>query len=619
MCGISGIALPHDRVDPGAVERMSAALVHRGPDDSGIVSDGNVCLANRRLSIVDLPGGHQPMTSADGRFTVTYNGEIYNAPELRRRHEQEGRLYRTTCDTETLLHLYADVGKDLVHHLRGCFAFALWDRELRELLLVRDRLGVKPLYFVHGRDGSLVFASEIKALLAAGTVAPELNVRALPTFLAHRATYGEETLFDGVRRLLPGHRLVWRDGDVRTDPYWDIAPANGADGGEGVAEWLELFRESVRLRLMADVPIGVFLSGGIDSSAITGVMSQLTDEPVRTFSVGFSEAGPNELPLARSVAAHFGTEHRDVTVTPREFFDALPLLTWHHDEPIGHPASVPLYFVSKLAAGHVKAVLSGEGADETLAGYARYPKTVYNLAAGRVYERVAPQAWRRAFGRRITGRRLSRTFLSKPADIRHLYFDNFAAFDAGTQLGLVAVGTNRADPHEETLSHYQAQPGDDVLSRMLYADCKTYLHALLMKQDKMSMAASLESRVPFLDHELVELTARLPARVKLRHGRQTKHVLRRGMETLLPKEVLTRRKLGFPVPIDAWLRGPFRTVVDDYVLSERARERRLFEPESVTHLVREFDAGSRHGERIWTLVAFEHWARCFLDGERPTP
>ena len=619
MCGISGLAVPQARaasLDPEAVKRMSAALVHRGPDDSGIVVAGNVCLATRRLSIVDLPGGHQPMTSADGRVSVTYNGEIYNAPELRRRHEQQGRRYRTTCDTETLLHLYAEAGKDLVSRLRGCYAFALWDHERRELLLVRDRLGVKPLYFVLEPDGSLWFASEVKALLAGGVVKAALNIQALPGFLANGATYGEETLFEGVRRLLPGERLLWRDGHVQVDRYWDIEPVPGAPGDD--AEWLEAFRESVQLRLMADVPIGVFLSGGIDSSAITAVMSELTDEPVRTFSVGFSEPGVNELPAARAVATHFGTRHRDVVVTPREFFAALPRLTWHHDEPIGHAASVPLAFVSRLAAEDVKAVLSGEGGDETLAGYARYPKTVYNVAAGRLYEQLTPRRWRRGLARRVRGRRLSRTFLARPADIRHLYFDNFAVFDQAAQRALLSVDAQEVDPHRDALRAYEARPNDDLLTRLLYADSKTYLQALLMKQDKMSMAASLESRVPFLDHKLVELTARLPAHVKLRRW-ETKHLLRRTMRGVLPEGVLRQPKRGFPVPLDTWLRGPFRPVVDEYVLGDRAVRRGIFAPDALHRLVHEHDGGLRHGNRLWTLIAFEHWARCFLDGEEAAP
>jgi asparagine synthase (glutamine-hydrolysing) len=633
MCGISGIAIPEQsarRLDAEAVAAMNAALAHRGPDDSGVVIVDNVALANRRLSIVDVPGGHQPMSSNNGTLTVTYNGEIYNAPDIRRALEREGHLYRTNCDTEAVLHLYAEHGKNAVRHMRGCFAFAVWDRERRELLLARDRLGVKPLYFTHATDGTLYFASEIKALLAGGAVSAELNVSMLPGLLANRATYGEQTMFAGVRRLPPGHVLTWRNGRIEITEYWDIdpiPPAGQLTDADYLAEWQHLFRESIRLRLMADVPLGVFLSGGIDSSSIAAVMSELADAPIKTFSVGFSEPGANELESARAVAEAFRTDHHEVVVTPEDFFAVLPHLTWHSDEPIAHPASVPLYFVAQLASRHVKAVLTGEGADETLAGYARYRTTLLNLAVGGGYERLTAPSLRRALSTRIcslppgsrTAQRLSRTFLARQADIEHLYFDNYSVFGAAMQRDLLApdlverIGPN--DPHADARRYFDAAPDADFLERILYADCKTYLHGLLMKQDQMSMAASLESRVPFLDHELVELTARLPRHLKLRRGTTTKYVLRQSMASVLPKAILSRPKMGFPVPIDAWFRGPYRSVVDEYVLGERAHARGLFNRDFVQRLVAEHRVGGRHGERVWALVSFELWARCFLDGE----
>jgi asparagine synthase (glutamine-hydrolysing) len=633
MCGISGIAVPEQsarRLDLEAVGAMNAALVHRGPDDSGVVIDGNVAIANRRLSIVDVPGGHQPMSSTDGSLTVTYNGEIYNAPDIRRSHERQGHLYRTNCDTEAVLHLYAEHGKDAVRHMRGCFAFAVWDRQRRELLLARDRLGVKPLYFTHANDGTLHFASEIKALLAGGAVSTELNVLMLPSLLANRATYGEQTIFAGVRRLPPGHVLTWRDGSIEVTEYWDIQPTlleeSLTDGGY-LAEWEHRFRESIRLRLMADVPLGVFLSGGIDSSSIAAVMSELVDGPINTFSVGFSEPAASELESARVIARAFATDHHEIVVTSEDFFGALPHLTWHSDEPIAHPSSVPLYFVSQLASRHVKTVLSGEGADETLAGYARYRTTLLNLALGRGYERVTPPSVRRILRTRIgslpygsrTAQRLSRTFLARQADVEHLFFDNFSVFGAAMQRDLLTpelverIGP--CDPHADARRYFDRAPDTDLLERILYSDCKTYLQGLLTKQDQMSMAASLESRVPFLDHELVQLTAQLPRRLKLRHGRTTKYVLRQSMASVLPKAILSRPKMGFPVPIDAWFRGPYQSVVDEYVLGERAVARGLFNRDFVQRLVSEHRSGARHGERVWALVSFELWARCFLDGE----
>ena len=636
MCGISGVAVPASRgraIDVDAVERMSASLTHRGPDDSGLTVDGKVALANRRLSIVDVPGGHQPMTSADGRLTVTYNGEIYNAPHLRRELEARGRRYRTNCDTEAVLHAYAEHGRDAVQRLRGCFAFALWDQRTRELTLVRDRLGVRPLYYTHASDGTIAFASEIKALLAGGFARAEANVAALSSYLTNGATYGEETMFVGVRRLLPGHQLVWRDGEVRTDRYWDV-PEPADDGplleaDEHVEQWSALFRESVELRLMADVPIGVLLSGGIDSSAIAAVMTELTGAPIRTFSVGFAEKQANELGYARLVARHLGSEHREVTVTGEDFFAALPRLAWHADEPMGHSASVPLAFLSQLAATEVKAVLCGEGGDETLAGYARYRRTLQNVAAGRRYDRVTTASLRRrvatavgALPRRSRqAQRLRRTFLHRPVELRSLYFDNFAVFGSDTLAGLLtaeaAARVGERNPHAEAERFFAARRDTDLLARMLYADQKTYLQGLLMKQDRMSMAASLESRVPFLDHRLVELGALLPGNLKLRHGRTTKYVLRRTMKGVLPDPILTRGKRGFPVPLDIWLRGPFRHMLDEYVLGDRVLQRGLFERVALERLVHEHEAGSRHGQRLWTLIALELWARCFLDGEEP--
>ena len=416
------------------------------------------------------------------------------------------------------------------------FAFAIWDRNKRELFIARDRLGVKPLYYVHADDGSLYFASEIKALLEAGAVAPEINYPALPDYLANHGTSAEETLFRGVKRLLPGHTLLWRDGGVEIRQYWDLSYPHGGEEGarrsdeDYLEEWAELFRTSVRLRLMADVPLGMFLSGGIDSSAIAAVMSGLVSEPIKTFSVAFREREANELAYARLVAEKFKTDHHEILVSPEDFFEALPRLVWHEDEPLAHPSSVALYFVSRLASRHVKVVLTGEGSDEMLAGYERYYKTVYNLALGARYHGWTGEALRGAVRRRIEGlpvgsrvrHKLTRTFLCLPPDIESLYFDNFAVFSRARQQDLLTrEARERAgalNPYADMRRYFDSTGSDSLLNRMLYADVKTYLHELLMKQDQMSMAASIESRVPFLDHKLVELTARLPERMKLRRG-----------------------------------------------------------------------------------------------------
>ncbi|HZI17555.1 MAG TPA: asparagine synthase (glutamine-hydrolyzing) [Pyrinomonadaceae bacterium] len=649
MCGINGIALAARAgraVERATLERMRDVLAHRGPDDRGLLLDGNVGLGHRRLSIVDVAGGHQPMSNEDGTAHLVYNGEVYNHAEHRPALEAAGHVYRTHCDTETILHLYEEHGPACVERLRGMFAFAVWDRRRRELFVARDRFGVKPLYYVHAEDGSLYFASEIKALLEAGAVRAELNYAALPDYLANHATSGDETLFEGVRRLAPGHTMTWREtGELKVEKYWDLSFDAGEEAGReagGVAarrseddlvsEWSGLFREAVRLRLMADVPLGMFLSGGIDSSAIAAVMSRMVSEPIKTFSVAFAEREANELEYARSVARAFGTDHHEVVVSPEEFFDALPRLVWHEDEPLAHPSSVALNFVSRLAARHVKVVLTGEGSDETLAGYERYRKTVFNLALGGRYHALTNEAIRGAVRSAaevapLPGtlkRKLRRTFLYLSPDIESIYFDNFAVFNRERQRRLLsAEAKERAgipvegvpDPYAEVRRFMSATDARTLLGRLLYADTKTYLHELLMKQDQMSMAASIESRVPFLDHRLVEFTARLPERLKLR-GWTTKYVLRRAMRGVLPAEILTRPKMGFPVPVGRWFRGAYRGVLDDYVLSERASSRGLFDRAEVARLVAEHcEGGADHSERLWSLVNFEMWMRRFVDGE----
>ena len=643
MCGINGIALSSRAAGGGGVEarvleRMRDVLTHRGPDDQGLMIDGAVGLAHRRLSIVDVAAGHQPMTNEDGSLHIVFNGEIYNHADFRADLEARGHTYRTHCDTETILHLYEEEGARAVERLRGMFAFAIWDKRRRELFIARDRLGVKPLYYVHTDDGSLYFASEIKALLEARAVRPALNYGAFADYLANHGTSGTETLFEGVKRLPPGHTLRWRDGRIEIEQYWDVSytPVEGADerrtDEDYIAEWSELFRTSVRLRLMADVPLGMFLSGGIDSSAIAAVMSGMVDAPIKTFSVAFKEREANELEYARMVARAFKTDHHEVIVSPEDFFAALPNLVWHEDEPLAHPSSVALYFVSKLASQHVKVVLTGEGSDEMLAGYERYYKTVLQLAWGPRYERLTGAGVRRAVKERIEAlpvnskvrHKLTRTFLCLPPDIEHLYFDNFAVFRRAMQQDLLTAETRERagtlDPYADMRRYFDATDGGSLLNRMLYADVKTYLQELLMKQDQMSMAASIESRVPFLDHKLVEFTARLPERMKLRRGLTTKYILRRSMKGILPEPILTRKKMGFPVPVGTWFRGAYSHVIDEYVLGERAAARGLFEREYVRRLVERHRQGENHTERLWALVNFEMWQRRFIDGEdAPSP
>jgi asparagine synthase (glutamine-hydrolysing) len=609
---------------------MRDVIAHRGPDDVGIFIDGRVGLGHRRLSIVDVASGHQPMTNEDDSLQITYNGEIYNHSDYRDELESRGHVYRTHCDTETILHLYEEHGDACVNYLRGMFAFAIWDAKKRELFIARDRLGVKPLYYVHTDDGSLYFGSEIKTLFEAGAISPEINFAALPDYLANHATSGGDTLYKGVKRLLPGHTLLWRDGKLEIKKYWDVSFSKVEDTGRSdkdyIAEWYELFRTSVRLRLMADVPLGMFLSGGIDSSAIAAVMSGMVSEPIKTFSVAFAEREANELAYARIVAEAYRTNHHEVVVSPEEFFNALPRLVWHEDEPLAHPSSVALYFVSLLASQHVKVVLTGEGSDELLAGYGRYRKTILNLSLGKHYRTLTPRVVRGAVRSSIQGlptskvrQKLLRSFLGVAPDIESIYFDNFAVFPLAMQGDLLSNETleriGGIDPYAGVRAALEQTDADSLLDRLLYADIKTYLHELLMKQDQMSMATSVESRVPFLDHKLVEFTCSLPERLKLRGG-TTKYILRESMKGVLPEAILSRSKMGFPVPIGAWFRGAHRSIIDEYVLSERAMSRGLFNSDFVRDLVHRHQSGvENHEERLWALVNFEIWQRQFFDGE----
>ena len=637
MCGISGIAYTKRsgrNVDPDLLARMRDLLRHRGPDEAGSFVDGNVGLGHRRLSIVDVKSGQQPMATADNQCFITYNGEVYNHKEYRQQLEAKGYKFRTNCDTEAILYLYQEYGDQCVHKLRGMFAFAIWNKDKRELFLARDRLGVKPLYYVQDEDGSIFFASEIKALLEAGAVRPSLNYAVLADYLANHSPTGEETLFVGVKRLLPGHSMSWRDGKLSVDRYWDLEFEPKQETGirsdaEWVVEWSERFEEAVRIRLMSDVPLGMFLSGGIDSSAIAAVMSGLSEEPVKTFSVAFAEREANELEYARMVADRFSTDHHEVIVSPAEFCEALPDLIWHEDEPIAHPSSVALYFVSQLASRHVKVVLTGEGSDESLAGYGRYAKTLLNLRLGQSYSKFVPKFTRELVAAGIdilpaasrTRHKLKKSFLSLDPTIESIYFDNFSVFSRTMQKDLFTESAmermaGRMDPYEQISAMFGSAPSQSLLDRMLYADTKTYLQELLMKQDQMSMAASIESRVPFLDHQLMEFTARMPDSMKLR-GNTTKFVLRKAMEGRLPQPILSRSKMGFPVPIGKWLREEYRTLVNEYVLSERALERKIFEPAGVRDLVERHMRGENHDERLWALINFEMWQRRFIDAEVP--
>ena len=634
MCGICGYAVPRRaayRPDDAVLLRMREAIQHRGPDDAGHYCDAQVALGHRRLSIVDLGGGHQPMVSGDGRYVIVYNGEVYNHLDLRRELEGRGRRFRTSCDTEAVLEAVVQFGRLAPTRLRGMFAFAVWDRQLGTLTLARDRFGIKPLYYAVSEGGALVFGSEIKAILASGLVDARLRLDSLPDLMANHATSDHHTLFEGIYRLPAAHVMSWRDGELTLERYWKLSMKERLSGSTSrlASEYRERLWEAVRLRLMSDVPLGVFLSGGIDSAAITAAMADHVGPGINSFSVAFRERHANELRYARLVSSRCATRHHEILVTPREFLRRWPRLVWHEDEPIAHPSSVPLNFVSELASRHVKVVLTGEGSDETLAGYNRYRITLLNLGLGKAYERAVPSALQAGVRRCIaalprswaTRRRLLRTFLTLPANVDQLYFENFAVFGRERQTGLLSGEVREAIGQPDPYAHLRglALEADtpELLNQLLYTDMMSYLHELLMKQDQMSMAASIESRVPFLDHELVEWASALPPDMKLRRM-STKRVLREAVEHDLPPEILSRRKMGFPVPVGDWFRSWARDWLGDLISGSRARARGLFDPSAVERLVAEHAAGhANHDERLWMLANIEVWHRVVLENESP--
>ena len=610
--------------------RMTDIIRHRGPDACGYYRDPFASLGHRRLSIIDVGAGSQPMSNEDGSLWITYNGEIFNHADLRPALEQAGHRYRTRCDTETILHAYEQYGPDCVTRLRGMFSFAIWDKHARTLFCARDRLGKKPFYYYW--DGRLfAFASEIKALLEHPAISPRFEEPLLSEYLNFGYCSGEQTLFSGIRKLMPGHWLALTPERFEIRQYWEI-PRHSApekrDDQSWIAECRTRLEEAVRTRLMSDVPLGMFLSGGVDSSAIAALMKTMVDGPVKTFAVGYREQAFSELAYARQVAEKIGTEHHEVVIGMDDFFRTLPQLIWHEDEPISWPSSVSLYFVSRLAAEQVKVVLTGEGSDELFAGYARYRFYLLNQrwmkAYGRVPGRLRDRVRSAIAGSRLLSgnirRKLQHSVLGRGQDLEALYLDNFySAFSRAEQQRLLASGAPLNGTYDSFLRYWNSEPDGALLSRMLYADQKTYLVELLMKQDQMSMACSIESRVPFLDHPFVEFAAGVPDRMKLRGG-TGKYILRRAVEDLLPREIIYRKKMGFPTPLRQWLMDPR---ADALLAQLHARDGLLAPYIDFTYLN---DLLARHKsgledatDRIWRLLNLQIWGNTFITNKVGVP
>lgn len=629
MCGICGVHEYQGRrpVDKHTLEAMLQVVRHRGPDDEGLYFDHNLGLGMRRLSIIDLAGGHQPIFNEDGSIVIVFNGEIYNYRELAPQLEARGHVLKTACDTEVIVHLYEDLGEACVHHLRGMFAFAIWDTRRRRLFIARDRLGIKPLYYTQA-GGRLIFGSEIKAILQHPEVQARLDFEALGHYLSLKYVPAPRTMFAGISSLPPGHLLLCDAHGVTVQPYWDVSflTSDNQRNEAAYAEQLEeLLRESVKLRLRSDVPFGAFLSGGVDSSTVVALMSQFLDEPVKTFSVGFDSGGQeaDELPYARLIAQQYRTEHREIIVTAQDFMDLAEKVLWHLDQPIADQATIATYMVSKLAAQHVKMVLTGEGGDELFAGYARYAGEQFSPLFQRIPAPAKSLAL--ALSAHVPGLRRPKIALYAlcQANETNRLTNWFPLFNGDMKTALLSAELKRelnGASAEDVFAQYLARTNATTpLNRMLYVDTKLWLpDYLLLRGDKLSMAASLEARVPLLDHKLVEFAASLPAHLKLNRLAR-KYLLKQVSRTLVPDQIIRRKKEGFPIPIASWFRGQARSFMRDILSPTAIRQRGLFNLNYVNNLLDEHETGmADHSYLLWGLMSVELWHRLFIDSQ-PRP
>ena len=628
MCGICGFYQykTNDRADRHALGDMLNVIRHRGPDDSGAYFDKDVALGMRRLSIIDLSGGKQPISSEDGTIVTVFNGEIYNFQVLREQLVSRGHALRTASDTEVIVHLYEDFGEDCVQHLRGMFGFALWDARRRRLFVARDRLGIKPLYFAVS-GGRLIFGSEIKAILQHPAAQVHLNIEGLSKFLSLKYVPAPHTMFEGIYALPPGCSLTCDANGVKIRRYWDLSFANHGTGErseESYAEELDaLLRECVKLHLVSDVPFGAFLSGGLDSSTVVALMSQFLNEPVKTYSVGFQGDAEafSELPYARMVAKKYATDHHEVFIRPHDLINLSEKVVWHLDQPIADEACLANYMVAELASRQVKMVLTGEGGDELFAGYARYAGE--RLSPLFQYLPRAAKSVALAASGRVPGLRrqkLALYALCQPDEVNRLV-NWFPLFNSEAKQALLSEDFKQnlsgGDASAVFAEHLARTDATDPLNRMLYVDTKLWLpDDLLARGDKMSMAASLEARVPLLDHELVEFAASLPQHLKVK-GLTRKYLLKKVGQTLLPPEIIRRKKKGFPMPVSLWFRKEARSFLRD-VLSPSALQRRgLFNPAFVEKLLSEHENGfADHGSLLWGLLSVELWQRVFMDSQQ---
>ncbi len=625
MCGIAGFSrYQFEPGDESLLTTMGQAILHRGPDAGGTYLDDHVGLCHRRLSILDLSAaGNQPMFSKDGRYVIVFNGEIYNFLESRAALEAEGHIFSTHTDTEVILALYAKHGKDCLSELNGMFAFAIWDKQEKSLFLARDRMGKKPLYYTY-EEGKLAFASEIKALLPVPFVEREIRDDAVYDFFAYQYVPDPKTIFKGVHKCPPAHYMLYKDGELVCQPYWDVDFSKVSERTEAdlTNELRDLTAHCTRQRMIADVPLGAFLSGGVDSSGVVAMMAQQSDKPVKTCSIGFDEKRFNETEFAKTVADQYHTEHHEFIVHDN-VSDNLEHIVSFFDEPFADPSLVPTYFVSKLARQEVTVAIAGDGGDEVFAGYEKYSidaieNNLRNKVPAWVRKRILPKVANLVAGSGISVLKKVKSlcdslscdpamgFYLTNSQIDDRQWQQLVAPDFAARLG-------EYHPSKITLDAYEQANGPDHLSRILYTDMKTYLPGgILVKVDRMSMAHSLEVRAPILDRDVIEFAATVPSAFKFKDG-EKKHILKEAFKPLLPDDILYRKKMGFSVPLDQWLREEIKAIAERYLFSSDAGLLRYFNASAIQQLWNEHQSGShQHGTVLWSLLMFEMWYQRYM-------
>ena len=632
MCGICG-KLNFEKgaaVKPALIRAMMDTIRHRGPDDEGLHIASEVGLGFRRLSIIDLSTGHQPLANEDGTVWIVFNGEIYNYRELRTFLLARGHVFRTQSDTEVIVHLYEELGPQCVEKLRGMFAFAVWDENARTLFLARDRVGIKPLYYWLSGE-TIVFASEIKAILADPAVKRTLAPEIIARFLTFLYVPGEETLLKGINKLAPGHYLLAKDGKAEIRQYWDLSfrkPSECPSLTDAENELSNLLAEAVELHMIADVPVGVLLSGGVDSTAVLSCAAERTDKEISSFTVGFSDSGfADERPYARLAAETFGTRHYDMTITADDFAAFLPQFVWHMEEPVCEPPAVALYYVSKLASQYVKVLLSGEGGDEAFAGYDNYRGIIWLERLKQVWPGANDAA---SWGLSQLNSWIHSPRIAKYAPLVNATFPDYYYSRTSTPYRYSGNGIGElysADFVNSIDREYTVEPvrrllsmvrNQGILDQMLYIDTKTWLpDDLLIKADKVTMANSLELRVPLLDHRLLEFAAALPPNYKL-NGFSLKYIWKKALSKRVPDKILKRKKAGFPVPYEFWLRNDLQDQVRAILTDRKTAERGYFRKAAVEKLLDANRDSGAYSKEVFSLVALELWHRMFLDGEPVT-